>query len=416
MGPQGQGIEETTASAARAGSPEGKLWTGSFIAITIINFFNFFAFNLLTTGMPVYVNMLGGSAVEVGLVVTLLTATAIIVRPFTGILLDRMGRRGILLASMIYTAVVVAAYAVFPVVGLLLALRLLHGIGWGFSGTAISTTASDILPKPRFAEGMGFFAAANSVAVAIAPALSIVLLDDFGALPMIAVACGSLVIACILAFAVKFPQVEKREAVAGRGLRFGDLFERTALLPGIIIFIINMAFSTITAFIAIFAQAQGVDQIPFYFVTYAIVTIVSRPLIGRVIDRVGFFGPGIFAALGVVATMLIISQSSSLPMFIIAGFFAGLGIGTAMGVLQTMAVSIVPPQRRGVANSTYFLMFDGGICVGSLVAGIIAGLVGYSMTFIIMAIFPLIACIVIIVVGKARMNSYSVNLNPSNRA
>ena len=400
---------------AHGPAPEQKLWTGSFIAITVMNFFNFFSFNLLTTGMPIYVNTLGGSAMEGGLVVTLVTVTAIIVRPFTGILLDRWGRRGILLVSMVYSTVVVAAYAVFPVVGLLLALRLLHGVGWGFSGTAISTTASDVLPKQRFAEGMGYFAMANSVAVAIAPALSIVLLDDFGAKPMIVVACSSLVIACILAFAVKFPQVEKRTAQQGERLRLGDLFERTALLPGIIIFATNMAFSTITAFIAVYAQGQGVDQISLYFVTYALVTIVSRPLIGRVIDRIGFFGPGIFASIGVIATMLVISQSSTLPMFILAGLLGGLGIGTAMGVLQTMAVSSVAPQRRGVANSTYFLMFDGGICAGSFTAGIVASFVGYRTTFVIMAIFPLIACVIIGVVGKERMNSYSVNLNPQGR-
>ena len=428
-----------------------KLWTGSFVAITIVNFFNFFAFNIMNTGMPIYVSMLGASTVQVGLVITLLTVTALIVRPFTGIILDRFGRKGILVISIVFTAAITAAYLVFPIVGFILSLRLFHGIGWGFSSTATSTVASDILPKSRFAEGMGFFAMANSVAVAIAPALAIELLDSAGAAPMIGISFGSLAIAFVLAAAMKIPKIgcvpktvraakaqgffDERPASDGpssdasagptegasasarpaearkAGLSVADMFERRALLPGLLIMLMNMAFSTITTFIAVFAQSRGVDGVSLYFVTYAIVTIVTRPLIGRVIDRIGFFGPGILSMAGVVVTMLIISASTTTPMFVLAGLFAGLGLGTGMSVMQTMAVSSVEPHKRGVANSTYFFMFDLGIALGSFVSGLVAGAVGYSATYVVMAAWPLIALAVFLIAGRTRINSYSVNLN-----
>lgn len=400
---------DTAAQPNRAENSKGKqsLWTRDFVLIAFVNLTTFIGFNMTTTGMPVYVASLGASDLTVGLVTTFATGAALLIRPFTGLMLDRLGHKGILIASIAAMAVVTAAYAAFPLVGVILALRIAHGIGWGLGSTATSTIAADAIPRKRFAEGMGYFALTSSLAVAVAPALSIALLQSAGIFPMIAIAAGSTFVSLLLAL-LQRPTAKKAAPSKKGRLKASDLFDKRALLPAGIMLLINVAFSSITTFIALHGQARGVDAIFLYFVVYAAVTIVGRPLIGKAIDRIGFFAPGILSTIGVIVTLVIIAFSDNIVMFCIAGIFAGLGIGTGMGTLQAMAVAAVPPERKGVATSTFLFGLDAGIAIGSLVAGSIAGIFGYSGMYLAMTVFPAAACLALLVAGRKRVSSYSV--------
>ena len=180
-----------------------KLFTKAFICIALTNFAVFFNFQLTTVGMPVYLEQLGADELAVGLTVTLVTAAALLVRPFAGLILDSFGRKGALITGIILMLFVIVAYLLFPLVGVVLALRIFHGIGWGLSSTSTSTIVADVIPKVRFAEGMGWYALGGSLSAAIGPALSIFLLEEVGAQAMIFVASASLGIAFVLSLFVE---------------------------------------------------------------------------------------------------------------------------------------------------------------------------------------------------------------------
>jgi MFS family permease len=387
-------------------SNQESIWTKEFIILALINLTTFIGFNMMSTGMPVYVASLGANDLIAGLVMSLSTGAALVIRPFTGIMLDLFGRKGILISSVAAMAVTTVAYAVFPVLSIILALRLLHGIGWGLGSTATSTIAADIIPKNRFAEGMGYFSLVSSLAVAVAPALTISLLENAGVLPVIIIAASSTVLSLILTFFQSSQTIRKFKNTSK--LKLTDFVDKRALLPAGIMFLISCAFASITTFIALYGQAKGVDNIFLYFTVYAIVTILSRPIIGKIIDKFGFFVPGILATVGVIATLIMITFSDNIVMFCIAGIFAGLGLGTGMGTLQTMAVAAVPSERRGVATSTFLLGSDAGMAVGATIAGAIAIEVGYANMYLVMAIFPAMGCLIFIILGKKRISSYSI--------
>ena len=383
----------------KSGGAKRELFTRNFLLISVINLTVFFGYQMTAIGLPVYAATLGAGAQVVGLVTTLVTVSALIVRAFSGALLDRFGRKGSLIAGIALMLCTTVAYAVFPIVGVILGLRLLHGIGWGPGSTTTNTIAADIIPKPRFAEGMGYFAMTTAVAIALAPALSIQLVQGSGALYMIVVSAACTAVALVLSFFQSDPAnktVEEHEEQDGSYATSGiDHFvERRALLPSAIMFLVNMGFGCIVTFIALHAQEQGVENISLYFLVYAIVTIVSRPGIGKLIDRYGYRVPGILSTLCTSATLVMIGLSDSLWMFALAGVLAGLGLGTAGGTFQAMAVAASKPWRRGVATSTYLTAFDLGIAMGSLVGGIIATSFGYSVMYLAIAFFPLAGCIV----------------------
>ena len=156
----------------------------------------------------------------------------------------------------------------------------------------------------------------------------------------------------------------------------------------------NIGFGCITTFIALHANAQGVSGVSAYFIVYAIVSLASRPPIGMLIDRFGYRIPAILSTLCTACTLVLIGVSSNMVMFAGAGALAGLGIGTAMSTFQAMAVASVEPWRRGVATATYMTAFDLGIAIGSLLGGILADLVGYTVMYFVVAAFPIVATVV----------------------
>lgn len=381
------------------------LWTKDFIFIALINLATFVGYNMTTTGMPFYVKTLGAGDGIVGLVTTLTTIAALLVRPLSGLLLDRFGRKGILLLGIGGMIVVTGAYAVFPMLGVILVLRFLHGIAWGLGSTATSTIVADVIPRQRFAEGMGYFALMSAVAVAIAPALSIGIVQNSGVFPMIMIAVVSTIVAFVIAILQHSDKIKENQPQGKVSLT--TLFEKQAALPALLIFLLNGAFGAVVTFIALFGQSRGVQNIWVYFTVYAVVTLMVRPITGRLIDKKGFFWPGVVSTLGVVLTLILIACSDNLMMFCVAGVFAGIGLGTGMGTLQTMAVSAVAPARRGVATATFLFGLDAGVGIGAAVAGVIAGFIGYSGMYLVMAVFPAAAFVLFITRGKKWIDRYS---------
>jgi len=385
---------------------EHGLFTRDFAFIAVVNFALFTGFQMANVGIPVYIAQMGGSELQVGLSTTLFTAAALLSRPFVGLLVDRFGRKGFLVGGIALMVCSTAAYAVFPVVGVVLGLRMLHGLGWGFGSTASSTTAADIIPKKRFAEGMGYFGMTVSLAGAFAPALAVSLVQGPGAKVMVAAATFALVVALALAVFLRPTMQRQTEAKPMRELGISDFLERKALFPAGIMFLVNMGFGSINTFIVLHGEASGVSNLSLYFVTFALVNIVTRPYMGRLIDRFGYMVPGVAATVCMAASLVMLGSANSLATFCLSGAFVGLGGGTAMSTFQAMSVAAAPPERRGVATSTYMFLFDAGMGVGGTVAGLLAGALGYAGMYRALAVFPLLGCLAFALMGKKRLEQY----------
>ena len=95
-----------------------------------------------------------------------------------------------------------------------------------------------------------------------------------------------------------------------------------------------------------------------------------------------------------LTALLILARADNLPMFLLAGACYGLGFGAAHPVLQAMAVRDVIPQRRGAANATFFVGFDLGIGLGSIIWGVIAEATSYP-TIYLLTMAPVLAVILL---------------------
>ena len=389
---------------------QDKIFTRAFVLMALVNLLVFVGWQMMLTGLPLYLDMLGADPVFIGLATTLATGAAVIVRPVSGVVVDRYGRKGVLVVGFAVMAVAIALYAVIPVAGVVLALRFIHGLGWGFGSTANSTLAADIIPRRRFAEAMGYFAMTNSLSLALAPALTIWLVDIGLSQIMIFAAAGFTVAALAVAIVLFVTDYEqpplKNDIPLAKAFSPANMFERTAIFPSTVMLLIALGFGAISTFIALMGAERGIDGLALYFVVNAIANVVFRPIIGRWTDKFGFYWPGIMACLVFAASLVVIAFADALPAVVCAGVLVGLGTGTAMSAFQTMSVAIVAPTSRGAAMSTFLFLFNGGIAIGAFLAGWLLEPLGYTGMFLVMAVFGVLACIVFVCGGRERIDRY----------
>lgn len=377
------------------------IWTKDFIIIIVINFLIYFGFQMLLPTLPIYVKDLGGTKGVIGWVTGLFTISALIIRPFIGAGLDRFGRKWIFLLGLIIFIIVTGAYSFLPTIGLILMFRFIHGFGWGASSTASSTIATDIIPKKRFGEGMGYYSLSSSLAMAIAPAVGLSMISKFNFQAVSLVSTGLVILGLILSFTLTYKKVEKapkKEKSKEKIL----LYEKTSIRPTIVIFFVAVTYGTITSFLSLYAKERGIENIGIFFTIYAVSMLISRPSFGKIVDSYGADFAVIPGLICVAIAMVLLSIASTLSIFIIAAFFYGIGFGAAQSSLQAMAVINAPRHRLGVANATFFTGFDSGIGFGSIVLGIVSSTFGYSQMFLWSVSSVLIAFILYIAIGRKK--------------
>jgi predicted MFS family arabinose efflux permease len=76
-----------------------------------------------------------------------------------------------------------------------------------------------------------------------------------------------------------------------------------------------------------------------------------------------------------------------------SGVLVGMGNGLIMPTMQTMALNIVPIDRRGAANATFFSSVDLGIGAGSIALGYVAEYYGIDTMFFICGLILLLPLI-----------------------
>lgn len=370
-----------------------RLWTKSYIMLTVKALLLFSGFYLLMPTLPMFIKQLGGSESQVGFIIGVFTISAVIVRPIVGGLMDRYGRRIFIISGLIFFAITMYLYDWVTGIIFLIVLRILHGISWAISTTSIGTAVTDVIPPSRRGEGMGWYGLAMTLGMALGPILGLWIAKSFSFHYLFLVCTALALIAFILSFITKIPKVKYTEK---KQISF---FEKTVLPIAIVTFFLSFTFGGITTFLPLFAAKIQVN-VGTFFLAYAITLIIIRPLTGRISDK---YGEGIIIvpALFILAiALLVLILTKGTIGLVITAILYGIGFGSAQPALQVATIRLAPPEKRGVANATFFTAFDLGIGLGSIILGFVLQLMGYEMLFIVCALSALISLLIFILFVK----------------
>ena len=151
-----------------------RLWNRNYCKVMTANFSLFFAFYVLTPLLPLYLSEHFGATKDmIGLVLSGYTITALVIRPFSGYMVDSFPRKIVLMVSFGAFAIFFAGYLAASTLLLFTIVRTLHGGPFGTLTTANATVAIDVLPSSRRTEGIGYYGLSNNLAMALAPTIGI---------------------------------------------------------------------------------------------------------------------------------------------------------------------------------------------------------------------------------------------------
>ena len=362
-----------------------KIWTRDFIFICIANFLVFLGFQMTLPTISLYVKHLGGSDQLIGVVVGIFTFSALLIRPFAGQALETKGRRIVYFGGLIVFILTLGTFGFLASIALLFFMRIIQGIGWGALTTATGTVASDLVPASRRGEGMGYFGLAGNIAMAIGPSLglTLVVLLPFNQYFLLCAVLG--IIAFIVATQIKFKKAEK-VTVQPTGKKMLDLYEKSSLKPSVLAFFITFTFGGIATFLPLYTAQKGIEGIQWYFVIYALSVMLTRTFAGQLYDRKGHRAVFIPGTLLIFIAMLLLSWMPSMNVLLIAAFLYGFGFGSVQPALQAWAIGQAPPNRRGMANATFYSFFDLGIGIGAMIFGQIGHVFGYDSIYMTAAV------------------------------
>lgn len=367
---------------------EQKLWNKNFINVCLSSFFIFSNFYLLTATMPIYVkNNLEGSATDISLIVSLYILGTVLLRPFSGKWADKYGKRKIALIFLTLFIICNVAYLGTKAIVPLLIVRFINGFGFSAATTSTTALAMDWIPAQRKGEGVGYFSLFMSLAMVVGPALGIYLANNFEYDILLTVASIMAVLSMVFSFFSSEKIKEKSEKTAQSEAKGIDQYiEKKALPICITAFLLAFAYSSIVAYIALFFSEIGyANYSMFFFMSMALMIIVTRPKIGKLYDKNGpnsLVYPGL--ALLIIG-LIIIAFSTSPIVLLVTAAFIGLGYGAVFPSFQTLCISSAGPNRAGTASATFFLLYDIGIGLGSFVYGILSAPLGIDKIYLVAA-------------------------------
>lgn len=383
---QGAGSNLNAVTDTPAQRP-AKLWTPPFIAAVVVNLFMSSVFYLLLTSMAGYsIEMFAASDAMAGMASAGFILGAVASRLVVGKFLDFIGRRRLVLFAMIGYIIIGLAYIPVTNLGLLIALRLLHGVVFGAGSTALVASVQSVIPNARRSEGNGYFAMATTLSTALGPFLAVWLSQTFGfeSVFLVSALMGGfgLIAGFFFTVAERTPSAVERAQMWS--LNLGTFIDRGGLGIGVVIGVAGFAYVSVMSFLAVYTEELGIpESASMYFVAYAVASLVARLVTGRIQDR---FGDNVVVIPVLILNtigMVLVAQATSPFMIVLAGVFVGLGFGSLMPSLLAVVVNLSSPARVGVTTSTFYLFLDLGSGLGPILLGYAVTAFGFSAMFLI---------------------------------
>ncbi len=396
----------STEQAAHAGKPAAKLWTRDLVLIILVNLCVFTNHIMSLSTFPFYIQSLGGSEAVAGICAAAFAFVAVIIRPFVGWWLDNGVRKVALVVGLLLLGAAPLGYVFVPVLSMSIAFRMLHGIGLSFSNSTTATVVSDVICRPRFAEGMGYFGMATALASAIAPALGLSLMKGFGFGTLYAVAAGIAGLGLVLFAFVRTRKVN----VPKKKLDLRTIINRDSLPATATMLVFMLTFGALENFVAIIASENSLPSGSIYFIVMSVMLLVVRVTLGKLVDQ---RGEAIFVYTcnaAMLVAFLLLALAPNTATYILSAVLAGYAFGGLEPSLQSMAVHTSTDETRGSANSTFLCGYDIGYGLGGGLAGSLITAMGYSSMWMIVSLACVASVLIYVVWARHSDTSFSKNL------
>jgi MFS family permease len=379
-------------AAERSRLPAG-IWMLGFVSLLMDT-----SSELIHSLLPVFlVSALGASAVTIGFIEGAAESLALIVKIFSGMFSDYLGKRKAL-AAVGYGlgALSKPLFALAGSPGMVLAARLLDRTGKGIRGAPRDALVADLAPPEVRGAAFGLRQALDTVGAFLGPLLAIAFMllwaDNFRAVFWIAVIPGFLAVALLL-FGVREPE-HQLDGKRGNPIRIDNLRQLSAAYWWVVVFGTLFTLARFSeAFLVLRAQQGGLvlAWMPLVFVAMNMVYAFSAYPFGKLADRMRHTTLLMCGLLTLIAADSLLAMSEQLPTVFVGIALWGLHMGLTQGLLAAMIAGTAPAPLRGTAYGFFNLSCGIAMLVTSVIAGELWDHYGAPFTFYAGVMFSLLA-------------------------
>jgi len=376
----------------------------SFLLICTVGIFCFISYNMVR--MPVlalFAEHLGAGPERIGLIVSVSTLTGVLLKLPSGALSDIYGRRFLLRIGVVAFGLPPFLYLFITDLNSLTALRFVHGLATAiFAPSALATVAE--LYRERRGAALGTYTACTQSGALLGPFIGGYLahVAGFDFAFVAAGVCGC--IAIVLFYSLHLDVVTPRVQQKGMRPLLAEIWKGFAIVAKNRKVLITsatdgakmIANGALMAFLPLYGLTAGLNpgEVGLLFSVQAGTSFFSKPIMGRVSDRVGRQPLIIIGLLICAATFVCIPHVSIFALLLLLS--AGFGFGEA--VVSSSSSAFVADSSEfktlGAGMGMQGTIGDIGHASGPLLAGILIANMSYAGAFTIIASLQVAAALV----------------------
>jgi DHA1 family tetracycline resistance protein-like MFS transporter len=324
------------------------------VIIFITIFIDAIGFAMIVPVLPLYAERFGASALVIGLLLSAYSIMQFVFAPILGKLSDRVGRRPVLLVSLIGTAVGFGIMGLAATLAWLFVGRIIDGISGGNISTARAYIADLTRPEDR-SRGMGLMGAAFGLGYIIGPAIGGVLSSVSAGAPFYFSAGLAGANALALYFLLPESLSMEHRSKAGHRASLREVFEEGGNSPLKVILVTNffvmVAFTMLAASYALFAKRRfdfDASHTGYMFAYLGLLgTVIQAGMIGRLSKLFGDKAMAITGAIIFIGSMFMLPVGSTITMLVIASTGIAIGFSLVGPTINALASNSVSAAWQG---------------------------------------------------------------------
>ena len=247
---------------------------------------------------------------------------------------------------------------------------------------------------------MGLYGTMNALSIALSPSIGVFAYQHFGYRAVFLISTGVALGAIILIQFVKDkgePALRPQLSAGVKPKKRFQFVDKKVIPIALVIALFTIPYYATQAFLVRYTETLELNvTVSLFFPVYAVVLLTLRLSLAKYFDKLPY-GTFVMASCGSAlgAMICLTFMNGNILLLGAAAGMAG-GYGLMCSVCQSTALLLAGPEKRGLANGTYYLGMDAGLAAGPIIGGFLYGNVPGNLFYpCLMVTVPMIVIVYI---------------------